>query len=433
MTMKDVLALVVLAACGAAVAIAACGGDDSQETTTCAVSRDCERGKVCSETKCIEVPCAGHHECITAYELTVCYDTTATCTAIECGKKIPEPCPDGFECQGYYCQEKAKACTSNAHCAQPAEKCYMKSYECVLANYCEAHDDCPSDECNFEAAECVATAIDDVVETVEEDINGTQECTKEEFSDPMSFLCAACDKDADCGCDTGLCREVGGGTFCTIGCEAAIDCPSGFNCQDAICHPLGGQCKGCIQPPNCEEFGQTCNFKTGECAPEVPKCGFCVFDYECGPGYRCHKDDGDAIYCAPECDADNFSCPFASGCVIREDGIMICEPIGSECCYGLSCDTCACEAPTPFCLEEGGCAQCLSNSDCPPGKPVCNAETHSCIIQCLPPTPVYWTDPETGLEFCVECTKSKHCPPGYLCGTFKNEPATYHKCYPAPE
>jgi len=354
------------------------------------------------------------------------------CAAIECGNMMA-PCEDGKECVGYFCEEKKKACTSNAHCKQPAEKCY--NYECVLADYCKENADCPSEFCDVEKSTCIQMAVGDVVEggNGEEDTGGSTTCDPNDFEEPVSYLCAPCDDDKDCGCGVGVCGDLDGTKFCTTPCDFENPCISGYNCQDSVCKPLGGECKGCILPPGCEEAGTTCNFKIGECMAKVPLCAFCVFDYECGLGNRCHKDDDDNIYCAPECEPITFSCPLASGCKIRDDGLYVCEPLGGECCYGLSCDTCACEQPTPFCDEKGGCVQCLANGDCPPGKPICDPETHSCIIQCLPPTPVFWTDPETGLEYCVECTKSKHCPPSYLCGTFVGEPNTYHKCYPAPE
>lgn len=246
----------------------------------------------------------------------------------------------------------------------------------------------------------------------------------------VEYLCASCNSDDDCGCGAGVCWPYRPGTFCLLDCGEAMDCPSGYVCSNqGLCTPLGGKCGGCVAPDGCGQ-GQTCDFESGACIEKVPVCGTCTFDYECGFDNRCWPDGEGGAFCAPECDKSTFSCPLSSGCEMRDgDGALVCVFTGQECCYGLGCDTCTCVEPAPICLEDGGCAQCLSEFDCPPGKPVCELTTHTCIIQCQGPTPVYWKDPETGAEYCVQCATSKDCPEGTFCGTFEADPETYHKCY----
>jgi len=419
-TIISLLLLMTLGACSGS-------GEGEEGKSGCSTSQECARGKVCDGGKCKEVACTGHPDCAKNYDDTFCWSELSICSAIECGGAIGD-CPAGFECFMFLCLEAEAECVASTQCRQPAEKCYNSS--CVPANYCELDKDCPSNLCDYEEHTCVTSGQEDVVEDGGGQVDPVdiQDCDPEDYEDPFSYLCAPCGSDAECGCGQGTCVTIGDGDFCSTPCEEGKDCLGGYACQDEVCKPMGGQCKGCIVPPGCEGAKETCNFKSGECMPESPWCALCNFDYECGVGNRCHMDSAGSIYCAPECDAKTFSCPLGAGCQIRDDGIMICEPTGAECCYGLGCDTCACEAPTPVCTEDGQCVQCLTNGDCFPGKPVCDPETLTCIIQCLPPNPVYWVDPETGTEYCVECAKSLDCPAGMLCGTFKNDP-NYHKCY----
>jgi hypothetical protein len=422
---------VSVAIAAAAAALASCGGDEGEESTKCASSADCQRGQVCSAEVCQQVACTATPDCLVNYPLTFCWAEQALCTAIECGVVGAGPCPAGTECAGYFCNPVAPECENSAQCKQPIEKCL--DGKCVPASYCEKNEDCIiSGQCDVETNTCLGLETPDAVEVgEEEDTTVDPTCNPNDYPTPVSYLCAACEDNGDCGCGKGKCVEIGAGSFCTTACGEDLPCASGYTCGEGLCKPLGGTCKGCIQPPGCEKPGDTCNFKSGECVAKLGWCSPCTFDYECGFGNRCHKDETNTIYCAPECDAGTFSCPKGSGCKLRDDGLYICEPVGAVCCYGVSCGTCSCAPPTPLCTEDNECVQCLSAADCPPGKPTCDPQTFSCIIQCLNPTPNYWKDPETGIEYCVECYKTTQCPAGYLCGTFKNEPETYHKCYPA--
>jgi hypothetical protein len=420
-----------------ALIVGCSSGSDTKEG--CDTSLDCPRARICDNGSCKEAACANHAQCAVNYPGTFCwtgYDganpAAGICSAIECKETGQDKkCDAGYECFKFLCFEGTPDCTTSAQCKQPAEKCYNST--CVLKDYCELDADCPSQDCDLEEHTCVPLPEPDVVE-VPEEVKETP-CDPEDYPSSTDYLCAPCDSDHDCGCGQGKCTDIGGTSSCTMACggegEEVVFCPSGYICQADVCKPLGGSCKGCMQPPGCEAKNEVCNFKNGECIIKINLCGPCTFDYECGFGNRCHIDkDGVSTYCAPECDASNFSCPLASGCEIREDGLLVCEYNNADCCYGINCEQeCFCEPPTPVCDENNQCVQCLYHGHCPPGKPICDQASKSCIIQCVAPTPVYWKDPDSGLEYCVECLKSLDCAPGLLCGTFKNDPTTYHKCY----
>ncbi|MBM4356280.1 MAG: hypothetical protein FJ109_21230 [Deltaproteobacteria bacterium] len=426
-SLGEVASISLLTLLAGVVLVAACTGGGGTE---CVKSQECSRGLVCDSGKCIEVTCTGHGECAQPYADTFCWKEIGYCSAIECGKSFP-PCPAGQECIGWLCIEAKPDCENSTQCKQPVEKCYKG--KCQPVDYCEKNTDCPSGECNLDDQICIELAPDAIIDVIEIEEETREECHPELYVDPTSFLCAPCDEDQDCGCGKGKCIDLGGEGRCSVPCKDGAGCPSGYTCQAEVCKPMGGQCKGCIPPPGCKEGGTTCNFKTGECVARVQWCGACAFDYECGFGNRCYMNADGAVFCAPECGAETFSCPLASGCQIRADGIYICVPTGQDCCYGFECNPCSCKDPTPLCTEDGGCAQCLTNGDCPDEKPICDQTTRTCIANCMDPTPVYWVDPADGKEYCIQCATSLDCPENMLCGTFKNKPETYHQCYEEPQ
>lgn len=411
------------------LALAACSGNSGGSATPCTYSVECKRGQICDPAAdvCVSVSCNVDSECGATFTNTLCWSDQGLCTAMECGIPGVPGCDPGEKCEDFLCRSQAAVCNSNSQCKQPAEKCL--NGQCVPVAWCKADEHCTSGQCDIENKTCMAIGDDVVIPDVVEDAPVDMGCTPDPEAKLKDFLCASCASDADCGCGVGQCIEMPNGTFCSVPCQGAPDCPSGYSCVSSMCKPMGVQCKGCMQPPGCAPKVEVCDFKTGSCMASVAWCAPCTFDYECGFGSRCWPDSEGLSFCAPECDADNFSCPLASGCEIRIDNVMVCVSNVLPCCYGKLCDTCTCEAPTPICLDDGGCAQCVTSADCPPGKPICNAGTHLCVIQCIDPTPVYWVDPETTKEYCVECATSKDCPDGMYCGTFKNKPETYHKCY----
>ncbi len=103
----------------------------------------------------------------------------------------------------------------------------------------------------------------------------------------LGDLCA----DAEPRCNEGLeCRELGGASLCTRGCEDGESCGSGLSCEGGVCAPpaptisgIGGPCVPGGMPEGCED------------------------------GLYCYTQGADA-YCTGPCDGAN-PCPEGYGCV----------------------------------------------------------------------------------------------------------------------
>ena len=410
------------------LAASACsGGKGEGGGGTCDNSLECSRGTVCVQESCAEVSCTSHEECVKGVEDgTFCWTAMGVCTVVECSGGFP--CPEGLDCIDLLCLAPEPECDGNTDCRQPAEKCYKG--QCRPSSYCEADEDCPNGYCVVASSLCV-DYLPDTLEDAGGEVDGGGGCP---VSDPppalSALLCLACDPAEDCFCAPGDCLELDGAFVCLTPCDTAWDCPVGFKCQEGFCEPTGVGCAGCVLPDAHCAGGEACNFGAGTCGPATAWCHACTLDYQCGDENRCATKDGTTTVCMPECAHDTFTCPAGSGCNPREDGVYICVSLGVECCYGPDCDNCPCLAPTPFCLEDGGCAQCLVNTDCPLDHPVCNPDTHACELNCVEPTPLYWLDQGTGQELCVQCLNSlDHCPMGWYCGVDEEDPETYHICY----
>jgi hypothetical protein len=80
------------------------------------------------------------------------------------------------------------------------------------------------------------------------------------------------------------------------------------------------------------------------------------------------------------CELDNGGCDPMTACGEGPSGI-VCGPcpVGySVDAAGACADACAeCEAPTPVCLQGGGCGACQANADCAPGRS-CDQATYTC-------------------------------------------------------
>lgn len=401
--------------------------------TKCTNSTGCERGTVCVDGGCKEVACAGHVECAQGVEDgTFCWSGVGLCTAVECSTVGGILCAEGFECIEFLCLEPEAECEGNWDCAQPAEKCLRSM--CVDRDFCEIDEDCHGGYCVTADQSCEYYPPDTIAPDGGADAIGDAgpSCP---LPDPpptlAELLCLPCDMADECSCAPGHCLDLDGATVCMSLCESAWDCPSGYTCKAGYCDPMGVGCVGCVVPEGQCPGDQACDFGSGSCGAATGWCEACTFDYQCGAGSRCATaKSGGGSECVPECSHDGFKCPLGSGCNPREDGVFVCLSLGVSCCYGPDCDNCPCQAPTPFCLDDGSCAQCLVNTDCPLDHPVCNPATHSCELACAGLKPVYWHDPGTGMEQCVECLNSlEHCPPGWYCGVDEEDPETYHICY----
>jgi hypothetical protein len=346
------------------------------------------------------------------------------CTSVECSSGMP--CQDGYVCKDFLCDPKEIECEGNYQCAQPAEKCLEG--ECVGRNYCEEDNDCDNGFCIEEEKTCEYYEEFDTIVGVDGVDGGNLCAPKDPVPAPLEYLCKPCDVGNPCSCNPGECVTYTKGDYCASACTDSGQCPSGYTCDKKRCRPLGLGCGGCVGPDEPCDVGKTCDFGSGNCITKKKQCDPCASDYQCGPDFRCGSKDGLTSLCMPECSA-TYQCPVGSSCETRADGVLVCIHKSKDCCYGSNCNTCTCESPTPICFESG-CVQCLVNTDCPNNHPVCNLTLHNCELYCQSPTPVYWIDPDTKIEQCVQCTNSaEDCPLGYFCGTDKKIPSTYHKCY----
>ncbi|MBM4371974.1 MAG: hypothetical protein FJ098_09985 [Deltaproteobacteria bacterium] len=417
-----------------ALLAASCGGGTpgggGGGTSACTTSLECSRGTICSAGACRELSCTAHLDCITAAgDGHFCWSALSVCTAVECSSSFP--CPEGLQCEDFLCVETEPECDGNTDCRQPAEKCL--DGRCVDRDFCEDDGDCPGGTCIRAERTCMDLPPDTVEDLAGDSDAGLACVPPSPLPGVLDLLCLPCDPSDACACTPASCLELEGADVCLTACDTDWDCPSGFRCKETACRPTGLGCVGCATPEGSCTGSQACDFATGACVPRVPLCQACTLDYQCGPGSRCASKDGVTTVCMPECGHDTFNCPLGSGCNPREDGVYVCVSLGVECCYGPECDTCGCDYPTPVCLEDGSCAQCATHTDCPPDHPVCNPGTLSCELACVAPTPVYWKDPETGSEQCVQCLNSlEHCPPGLYCGVDEESPETYHVCYELP-
>lgn len=420
-TVCSIVALVALTAVSAACSSSGGGGAGS-----CKTSSDCPRGRVCLKGVCEIFDCVKDSDCTGGVEEgTFCWAAEQICTAVECSGALS--CIDGFECQDLLCEEKPIECYGDYECAQPAEKCYDGA--CVPRHYCEENKDCDNGFCVMEESRCEYYELKDTIEG-QDTVDGGSNCTPPTTPPPQSsYFCKPCNPDDPCSCNPGICSSIAGGSYCSDTCTKDGECATGYVCEDKVCRPLGESCSGCVDPDETCESGKTCDFGSGKCVTQRDLCTSCTVDYQCGEDMRCVSTDGVTAVCMPQC-STTFVCPKGAKCQQRDDGAYYCMHLSTDCCYGSKCDTCTCEPPTPVCLG-ADCVECVQNSDCPINHPVCNEKLNRCELYCQPPTPVYWIDPDTQIEMCVQCLNSaKDCPAGYYCGVDPKIPQAFHKCYP---
>ena len=125
-------------------------------------------------------------------------------------------------------------CLRNS-CANSSQ-CEMEQY-CDRGNCkegCASDDDCyPGDYCDAENSSCqVEFCTDSHVDCAfQEYCNSiTGECTP-----AVGYFCRECETDADCGGGGNICLSFGlEREFCGVECERKSDCPSGYECYEAM-------------------------------------------------------------------------------------------------------------------------------------------------------------------------------------------------------
>lgn len=158
--------------------------------------------------------------------------------------------------------------------------------------------------------------------------------------------------------------------------------------------------------PSTGEAGDACRLGA-ECQPDlacigvnesvgcgIPPRELCALDTDCPMGTVCHaivdscSSDGLGSLCAPPCPMT--SCE--SGLRCGPNGA--CEPIpcndGFTCPARQQCDPSLAYPPLPVASRASGCIDipCVSDNDCPAGKPCVNQTCQDGLGQCREPPPI---------------------------------------------
>ena len=151
---------------------------------------------------------------------------------------------------------------------------------------------------------------------------------------------ADCSAGRDSACTSNRCLVLDSSTaYCTQSCQAAADCPAGYQCAPAptggsVCQQLGaggvcGQDVDCPAGLKCDVAGAHCYIPVTRSA-----CGPCASDLQCGGGV-CHGESTGERFCAARCPAG--SCPSGYAC-----NAGLCLPSSGSCRGGRAlCAPCA--------------------------------------------------------------------------------------------
>ncbi len=166
------------------------------------------------------------------------------------------------------------------------------------------------------------------------------------------------------------------------------------------------------QLPGSESFG--------DCIPALPRCGECLFHWQCGQWSQCVQTAASLQFCMPKCVPGE--CDDWATCERLEDtGLRACMPNDPYCCGPIEhcprhCEP-SCGGETPYCdLETGHCEACLLDEHCPGEFAICEEMTQTCD-----PCGGLCAEPYPGCALisdvpsCVPCTRDEHCGPGRYC------------------
>ena len=407
--------------------------DSSYRCVECRDTSDCSYGEVCrlssdhdstwSDSICVE--CLGHRDCSILRPVCVIppYSRPTLGTVSQC---FPDEasflgdisgsdfCGDGkylnaaCECAPDFntCVE----CLNNAHCSDLTPLCLESDNTCVE---CFDHGDCldPTPVCRFSDNTCVECSANDDCSYP------TPACVIPPYSLPTLGNVLQCFPD-----EAYFLGYISGSDFCGEGryLNAACKCAPDFN-----------TCVECLNNAHCSDLTPLCLESDNICV----EC----FDYDdCSTGEICRSsdhvcvewcdNDGDCLDPTPVCRLSDHTCVECLGhsdCSGPTPACFAPPSIGDSpspgecfdrvppggCADGLSLnDECACVRTPNTCVE------CVEAGDCPPERPVCEAdytcgEGCSSDDDCLSDeTPFCRLSDNT----CVECLRHSDCED--LCG-----------------
>ena len=274
---------------------------------------------------------------------------------------------------------------------QPGEGC--------LGDPCNDNSDCDSDLCVVHVGEKVCSKF-----CVEEcPVGWTCQQVSIGGSDllfacvsQVPFLCIPCHEDADCSTEwaPGQCLDsAGNGAFCTAPCQAAGQCPEGYQCDDEMCQPLTAECQ-CTDMAivmavstscwNENEFGKCDGQRTCEkdgltqcdaAVPELEVCnglddncdGLVDEDAQCDDGDPCTLDVCDGAQGCTSTPLDGIDCDDQDACTgsdFCDEGV--CTGVPVDCDDG---DVCTDDA----CNSDAGCTYQHNKAACDDGD-VCTVQ-----------------------------------------------------------
>ena len=349
------------------LAVAGCGGGSSKgKPTPCSDDSTCGRGFICEANVCAQVDCT--------LDEALCGAGDRVCVA------IPEP---GFDPAKKYCTHIE--CTDAIPCSDAAKDC--KDNLCIPKATPETTPD---------AETVVDTAPAETADTGGSDTGGSDTPPP-----PPGVDCKPCTNQGDCG-EGAACAPVAGNKYCLRECAADADCKGGYICYQVIspgpkhCLPVSYKCVPCASQ-GCEA-GKCCDLITGDCNACEGECAKCTYDFECSPGYRCYKKQGNPTgVCVAEC-GQSGTCADLSKftCGDNGKGVQVCIPKDDQVCQ-------SCPSDKPFTLPDGTCVQCLNSTHCPQTG-YCDQTTHTCTDQGCPSGTYKCQDGN-----CHQCCTDAHC------------------------
>lgn len=315
-----------------------------------------------------------------------------------------------------------EACTSDAECGGPGDRCARFGGTDQCTYQCEQGSDCPS---GYQCANITSSSKACVPESFKcegcllDGCNAGDVCNPSTSScQPQTATCRSCAGDFECGQGSGCETFKSEGNRCLPECGTA--CPQDYACNNSsgYCEPIGGSCSTCtLDPTSCGS-----RFLNDDlCA-----CVDCTMDSHC-PGALCAEAGGDCVTgtedCASTSDCSSGVCYGATGSA--NSGVCVQCSQDSDCGVGNSCVNFACQSGGG-CNPPCGTGNTCQNGVCVPDStgncnPACGAG-EICdpnLNQCVPDTGGGCSPACASGEQCLggicSCDVTGTCPAGQFC------------------